>query len=58
MPLFQYQALDKTSKKRSGLIEAQNEKDGKDKLRDQGLMVIRIVEKTSGSSKKISAVKA
>lgn len=51
MPLYHYQALDKTSKKRSGLIEAQNEKDGKDKLREQGLMVVRIVEKTSGSSK-------
>jgi general secretion pathway protein F len=51
MPLYHYQVLDKMSKKRSGLIEAQNEKEGKDKLRDQGLMVIKIVPKTKGSSK-------
>jgi general secretion pathway protein F len=49
MPLYQYHALDKSGKKRSGLIEAQNEKEGKEKLRDQGLMVAHISVKTSGT---------
>lgn len=51
MPLYQYQALEKSGKKRSGLIEAQSEKDGKDKLRDQGLMVINLAIKTKGAGK-------
>jgi len=51
MPLYQYQALDKNGKKRAGLIEAQNDKDGKEKLRDQGLMVTRISIKSGGSAR-------
>ncbi len=39
------------SSKRSGLIEAQSEKEGKDKLRDQGLMVVKIAPKIRGSAK-------
>jgi general secretion pathway protein F len=51
MPLYQYQALDKYGKKRAGLIEAQSERDGKDKLRDQSLMVTRISVKTGGTKR-------
>jgi general secretion pathway protein F len=51
MPLYQYQALDKFGKKRSGLIEAQNEKDGKEKLRDQAMMVTAISVKSGGAAR-------
>lgn len=51
MPLYQYQAFDAAGKKKSGLIEAQGERDAKDKLRDQELMVSRLEIKTGGSSK-------
>jgi len=39
MPLFQYTALDTSSKKYSGVIEAEHEKDAKAKLRERGLLV-------------------
>lgn len=42
MALYQYQAINQEGKKRSGAIEAQSEKDAKDKLRDQGLMVSKL----------------
>lgn len=48
MPLYQYYALDKYGKKRTGLIESQSEKEGKEKLRDQGLMVSKISVKSGG----------
>lgn len=51
MPLYQYQALDRTGKKVNGIIEAQEERDAKEKLRDQGVMVINISLKTSTTSK-------
>lgn len=51
MPLYQYQALDKSGKKRNGLIEAQSEKEGKEKLRDQGLMVVSLAAKTRGGKR-------
>ena len=51
MPLYQYQAIDSNGKKRSGLIEAQGEKEAKDKLREQGVMVSKIAPKTASSSK-------
>src|SRR6187397_1606357 len=51
MPLYQYQAIDSSGKKRSGLIEAQGEKEAKEKLREQGIMVSKLVHKTEGSSK-------
>lgn len=49
MALYQYQALSSEGKKRSGVIEAQSEKDAKDKLRDQGLMVAKIAPKQNVS---------
>lgn len=51
MPLYHYQALDNTGKKKSGFIEAHNERDAKSILRDQGLMVSQISVKTAVSSK-------
>lgn len=39
MPLYQYRALDSQGKRKNGLIEAQTEKEAKDKLRDMGFMV-------------------
>src|SRR5690242_11298093 len=51
MPLYQYQAIDSYGRKRSGLIEAQNEKDGKEKLREQGVMVKSISLKTGGAKR-------
>lgn len=51
MPLYQYQALDGAGKKRTGLIEAQDERDAKLKLREQGLMVAALTTKSTVSSK-------
>src|SRR5262245_50844366 len=51
MPLYQYSALDSHGKKRSGLIEAHGEKEAKEKLREQGVMVMTLAQKTAGSSK-------
>lgn len=51
MPLYQYQALDRSGKKITGMIEAQEERDAKEKLRDQGLMVAKLTLKTATTSK-------
>lgn len=39
MPLFSYQALSPQGKKIKGTLEAENSREAKEKLRDQGLMV-------------------
>ncbi len=49
MALYQYQAISHEGKKRNGVIEAQSEKDAKDKLRDQGLMVSKLLIKQNVS---------
>ena len=51
MPLYQYTALDSHGKKRAGLIEAHGEKEAKEKLRDQGVMIITLALKETGSSR-------
>lgn len=51
MTLFRYQAIDKAGKKQHGIIEAGHEKEAKQRLRIQGLMVTEIQAKTAGSSK-------
>lgn len=51
MPLYQYQALDAKGKRKKGLIEAQGEREAKDKLRDMGVMVTSLAIKTSMSSR-------
>lgn len=51
MPLYQYQALDKQGKRKKGLIEAQGEKEAKEKLREMGVMVSSLAIKTKMSSR-------
>lgn len=51
MPIYHYQAIDASGKKRSGMTEAQTEREAKDKLRDLGLMVIKISTKNAVASK-------
>lgn len=51
MPLYSYEAFDTSGKKKAGLIDAQGERDAKDKLREQGLMVSQLALKKGGSSK-------
>ena len=51
MPLYQYTALDAQGKKRSGLIEAHGEKEAKEKLREQGVMIMTMTQKTAASSR-------
>jgi general secretion pathway protein F len=51
MPLYSYQALDAAGKKRSGMIEAHNERDAKSILREQGVLVTHLAVKTSVSSR-------
>jgi len=51
MPLYQYQALDSRGSKHKGLVEAGNEREAKDNLRGQGLMVSRLSIKSGVSSK-------
>jgi general secretion pathway protein F len=51
MPLYEYKALDSSGKKRKGLIEAQNERDAKETLREQGVLVSSLQIKTGGSSR-------
>lgn len=51
MPLFNYEAIDASGKNRSGLIDAQSEKEAKEKLRSQGVMVKKLSLRTSISKK-------
>ena len=46
MPLYNYDAIDGSGKNRSGLIEAQSEKEAKEKLRSQGAMVKKLPLRT------------
>lgn len=47
MALYQYQALDKQGKRKKGLVEAQSEREAKDKLREMGVMVVSVAVKTN-----------
>jgi general secretion pathway protein F/type IV pilus assembly protein PilC len=51
MPLYNYQVYDSSGRKKSGFIEAQNEREAKEKLRDQGMMVASVSVKKSASSR-------
>lgn len=51
MALYSYQALDISGKKKSGFIEAHNERDARSLLRDQGIMVSQLTPKNTVSSK-------
>lgn len=45
MPLYQYQAIDQAGKKKSGVIEGMNEGEVKEKLRHQGVMLMKLEPK-------------
>lgn len=49
MPLYNYQAIDNNGKKRSGFIEAQNEREAKALLREQSILVTQLFVKTQVS---------
>lgn len=51
MPLYQYQYVDSQGKKRTGLVEAQSDKDARARLRGQGILVIRLDAKTKIASR-------
>lgn len=51
MPLYHYQALDSVGKKKTGMIEAQGDKEAKDKLREMGLLLTKLEVKTGVQSK-------
>ncbi len=51
MPLYHYQHIDTKGKKRSGFIEAQGDREAKDKLREQGLLITQLTLKTKVNSK-------
>lgn len=51
MPLYSYQAIDPKGKKKSGVIEGHNERDAKEKLRNQGIMVVALDLKKGVSSR-------
>lgn len=51
MPLYQYQYVDGGGKRRTGMIEASNEREAKNKLRDQSLIITDIKSKSKVSSK-------
>ncbi|WP_075883745.1 type II secretion system F family protein [Candidatus Protochlamydia sp. W-9] len=51
MPLYQYQYVDEKKKRRTGVIEAISERDAKEKLRDQGLLITQIQTKSKINGK-------
>lgn len=51
MPIFHYQYVDSKGKKRSGVIEAQGDREAKEKLREQGVLVTQMEAKGKISKK-------
>lgn len=51
MPLYNFQAIDSKGQKKSGLIEAHDPKEAKEKLRAQGVMVKSLEQKTKALAK-------
>lgn len=51
MVVYRYQAIDRVGKKQSGIIEAPTDKEAKQRLRDEGLMVVDLTVKKGSSSK-------
>ncbi|MDP1880597.1 MAG: type II secretion system F family protein [Parachlamydiaceae bacterium] len=51
MPVFHYSYVDTKGKKRSGVIEAQNDKDAKSKLREQGILITSLKSKEKVSKR-------
>ena len=51
MPLYQYNYVDASGKRKSGIVKSPGMKEAKQHLRDQGVVVTRLVEKGKFSSK-------
>lgn len=51
MPLYNYTAIDNTGKKRSGILDAANEREARTRLREQSVMVTQLGVKKKSSSK-------
>lgn len=51
MPLYQYQYVDGQGKRKSGLIEAQGDREAKTKLREQGFLITHLAVKTKINSR-------
>jgi general secretion pathway protein F/type IV pilus assembly protein PilC len=51
MPLYQYQYVDAHGKRKTGSIEAQGDREAKDKLREQGVLVTQLQVKNKISRK-------
>ena len=51
MPLYHYQAYDSKGKSKKGYIEARNEQEARDRLREMGVMVKTVGIKAKSSSK-------
>lgn len=51
MPLYNYQSIDGEGMKRRGLIDAHSESEAKRRLREQGVMVVSLVQKEGTSSR-------
>ncbi len=50
MPLYHYQALDSSGKKKKGFIEGHNEQEARNILRAQGIMLLQLSAKAGDSS--------
>lgn len=51
MPLFNYHSIDSQGKKRSGFVEALNEQEAKQKIREQGVVLLSLSAKSKMSMK-------
>ena len=51
MPLYEYQYIDPKGRKRSGLMEAQGEREVKQKLREQSILLTKLQQKVKIASK-------
>lgn len=51
MPLYQYQYVDSSGKRKSGTIDAQSDREAKEKLREQGFLITSLEAKTKVNKK-------
>jgi general secretion pathway protein F len=51
MVIYRYQAIDRAGKKQAGIVEAASDKEAKQRLRDEGLMVVDLTVKKGKWSK-------
>src|SRR5688572_13542325 len=55
-PIFDYKALTSAGKPQKGIVEAENQKAARVKLKKQGLMVTEVVEKTAAKPGKSGGI--